>query len=244
MNRIFVGFVLLACVVSRGEGQAPPAADPVAALLARLEVVLREGPPERYLDLLAVSADRASCLAFAQSVIVPGITRAVVRERDRIALPGTLPGDGYRLQVEVMLESGATAKVETWRLDVRRRGGDPSGGWGIVSQERMTTLEGLHRLSLNPRREIAVRDLVVSDEDLKLSVPDGLMFVAEVDAVATAVVILGHGEMTFSPAPAAEKTQMKVVTGNEVLQTPFDTLFVRLNPGELPEHVTAREMTD
>ena len=67
-----------------------------------------------------------------------------------------------------MLESGATAKVETWRLDVRRRGGDPAGGWGIVSQELMTTLEGLHRLSLNPRREIAVRDLVVSAEDLKL----------------------------------------------------------------------------
>jgi hypothetical protein len=244
MNRIRVGIVLLVCLAGRAEGQSPQPADPVAALLARIEVVLREGPPERYLDLLAASADRASCAAFAQSVIVPGVTRAVVRERDRIDLPGTLPGDGYRLQVEVMLESGATAKVETWRLDVRRRGGDPAGGWGIVSQDVMTTLQGLHRLTLNPRREIAVRDLVVSGVDLKLVVPDGLMFVAEVDTFATAIVILGRGEMTFSPAPAAERTQMKVVTGNEVLQTPFDTLFLRLNPGEYEDHVKARDMTE
>ncbi len=244
MNRILAGFALLACLGSRAEGQAPQPADPVAALLARLEVVLREGPPERYLDLLATSADRASCAEFARSVIVPGITRAVVRERDRIELPGTLPGDGYRLQVEVMLESGSTAKVETWRLDVRRRGSDPTGGWGIVSQDLMTTLQGLNRLSLNPRREVAVRDLVVSGEDLKLVVPDGIMFVAEVDNISTALVILGRGEMTFSPAPTAERTQMKVVTGGEVLQTPFDSLFVRLNPGEFQEHVTAKEMTD
>jgi hypothetical protein len=244
MNRILVGLVLFACLVGRAEGQSPQPADPVAALLARIEVVLREGPPERYLDLLTASADRASCAAFAQSVVVPGITRAVVKERDRIELRGTLPGDGYRLQVEVMLESGATAKVETWRLDVRRRGGDPAGGWGIVSQEVMTTLQGLHRLTLNPRRESTVRDLVISGDDLKLVVPDGLMFVAEVDNFATAIVILGRGEMTFSPAPAAEKTQMKVVTGNEVLQTPFDTLFLRLNPGEYQEHVKARETTE
>lgn len=244
MKHILVGVVLLVCLGIRGEGQAPPATDPVAALLARLEVVLRDGPAERYLDLLSTSADRASCEAFARSVIVPGITRAAVRERDRVELPGTLPGDGYSLMVDVMIESGAEAKVETWRLDVRRRGGDPTGAWGIVSQELMTTLPGLRRLTLNPQREIAVRDLVVSAEDLKLAVPEGLMFVAEVDNHPTALVILGRGDMTFSPAPAAERTQIKVVTGNEVLQTPFDTVFVRLNPGENPEHITAREMTD
>ncbi len=244
MNRILVGFALLVCLGGRAEGQTPQAPDPLVALLAKIEVVLREGPPERYLDLLSASADRASCADFARSVIVPGITRAVVKERDRTDLLGTLPGDGYRLMVEVMLESGALAKVETWRLDVRHRGGDPAGNWGVVSQELLTTLQGLHRLTLNPRREIAVRDLVVSAEDLKVVVPEGLMFVADVDNFPTALVILGRGEMTFSPAPAAERTQMKIVTGNEMVQTSFDTLFVRLNPGENQEHLTAREMTD
>ena len=244
MNRFLACVVLLVCLGGRAEGQTPQAPDPVAALLAKLEVVLREGQPERYLDLLAASADRAAGADFARTVVVPGVTRAVVKERDRADLPGTLPGDGYRLMVEVMLESGTVAKIQTLRLDVRRRGGDPAGAWGIVSQELLTTLAGLHRLALNPRREIAVRDLVVSAEDLKLVVPDGLMFVAEVDNTATALVILGRGDMTFSPAPAAERSQMKIVTGNEVLQSPFDTLFVRLNPGEYQEHVTARETVE
>ncbi len=244
MTRFLACVVLLVCLGGMAEGQTPQAQDPVAALLAKLEVVLREGQPERYLDLLAASADRAAGADFARTVVVPGVTRAVVKERDRADLPGTLPGDGYRLMVEVMLESGTVAKIQTLRLDVRRRGGDPAGAWGIVSQELLTTLAGLHRLALNPRREMAVRDLVISAEDLKLVVPDGLMFVAEVDNTATALVILGRGDMTFSPAPAAERSQMKIITGNEVLQSPFDTLFVRLNPGEYQEHVTARETVE
>ncbi len=244
MTRILAGFALLVCLAGPAEGQAPPGPDPVAGLLARLEAVLREGSPERYLDLLAASADRPAAAAFARTVVVPGVTRAVVKERDRSELTGTLPGEGYRLMVEVMLESGAVAKVETWRLDVRRRGGDAAGGWGIVSQDLMTTLQGLYRLALDPRREIAVRDLVVTAEDLKLVVPDGVMFVAQVDNAPTALVILGRGEMTFSPAPAAEQEQMKLITGNEVLQASFDTLFVRLNPAENSEHVSAREMVD
>jgi hypothetical protein len=244
MKQLLAGLVLLACLVGRAEGQTPQAPDPVAGLLAKLELVLREGPADRYLDLLATTADRASCAAFAQSVIVPGITRAVVKERDRAELPGTLPGDGYRLMVEVLLESGPQASVATWRLDVRRRGGAAAGDWGIVSQEILTTLQGLRRLALNPQREITVRDLVVTAEDLRLVVPEGTMFVAEADNAPTAFVILGRGDMTFSPAPQAERTQIKLATGNEALQTSFDTVFIRVNPGDAQAHVAAREMVD
>jgi hypothetical protein len=244
MIRALGAVVLLACLCAPAGAQRQEAPDPVAALLGRLEQVLRGGQPERYLDLLAASADRASCAAFAKTVVVDGITRAAARERDRIELPGTLPGDGYRLMVDVMLESGAEAKVSTWRLDVRRRGGGTVGDWGIVSQQVMTTLQGLHHLALNPAREVAVKDLDVRAEDLRLVVPEGVMFVAEIEGWPTALVILGRGEMTFSPAPAAERGQMTVLTGNEVFQTPFDAIFVRVNPNDAQAHVVARVMDE
>jgi hypothetical protein len=169
------------------------------------------------------------------------VTRAVVRERARSNLAGTLPGEGYRLLVEVFIESDQQAGLATWRLDVRA-GGD--GTRGIVSQEILTTFQGLYRLALNPRREIAVRDLVVTAEDLKLVVPEGLMFVADTDAGPTAVVILGRGDMTFSPSPLSERSQLRVVAGSDVLQSPFDAVFVRINPREFAAHFTAREMTE
>ena len=227
MNRLALVVLCVACVSRPAAGQTAPAVDPVATLLTRLEMTLRDGPAERYLDLLSSVADRGLCAEFARSVVVPGITRAVVRERDRSDLAGALPGDGYRLLVEVFLESGPRARVETWRLDVRRAGADPAGNWGIASQEVLTTLQGLYRLTLNPRRPMAVRDLVVSAEDLKLAVPDGMMFVAETEAGPTAFVILGRGDMIFTPAPRAERAQLRVVTGAEFLQGPFDAAFIR-----------------
>ncbi len=166
MRQLTLVMAALACLAGEPSGQSPQAADPIAALLGRIEAAVLAGTPERYLDLLSTLADRPAAAAFLKAVATPGLTRVVIRERDRVALAGTLPGDGYRLLVEVLRESGQRADVTTWRLDVRRRGNNLSD-WGILSQEVMTTLQGLYRLSLNPRRQFVVHDLVVSAEDLE-----------------------------------------------------------------------------
>ncbi len=212
-------------------------ADGVAALLARLEEVLRAGQPSGYMTLLSGTADRGRAETFANDNLEAGTTRVVVRERDRDPLVGTLPGDGYQLSVEVLYETGQRARLSTWRLDVRRRG--DGGDWGIAAQERLTSVQGLYRLSLNPVRQFAARNLVIDDEDLRLSLAEGSVFVAEVagDGSATALVLLGRGEMTFAPAPATERGQLRLFANAESLQTPFDTAFVRLNPGSLRNHL-------
>jgi hypothetical protein len=243
MRQLILVAAALACLAGEPAGQATQTVDPVQALLGRIEAVLLEGPPERYLDLLSTLADRNAAASFATAVVVPGLTRVVIRERDRVALAGTLPGEGYRLLVEVLRESGQRATVTTWRLDVRRRGADVSD-WGIVSQEVLTTLQGLYRLSLNTRRQFAARDLVVSAEDLKLAVPEATVFVAETEGGPTAYVILGRGEMTFSPTPATERSQLRLVVGSEVLRSHFEVLFVRVHPSTAGARVSAREMIE
>jgi hypothetical protein len=244
MNRILAAIVLLLGLGGQAAAQTAQPSDPVVALLTRLEQVMREGPADRYLDLLSPAANRDLAAQFAPSVVVPGVTRAVVRERGRTDLPGTLPGQGYRLLVEVFLESGQQARVVTCRLDVSAGGTGAAGAWGILSQEALTTFQGLYRLALNPRRQFAVRDLVVTAEDMKLVVPDGQMFVADIDAGTTAVVIVGRGDMTFSPAPLTERSQLRIVTGGDVMQSPFDAVLVRVNPREFDAHFAAREMVE
>jgi hypothetical protein len=208
--------------------------DGVAALLARLEEVLRGGTPSGYLPLLSDTADRARATAFAGANVTAGSTRVVIRERDRQPLVGALPGDGYQLNVEVLVESGQRARLATWRLDLRRRGGE-AAAWGIANQEVITSVHGLYRLALNSARQFTARNLVIADEDLRLTLAEGSVFVAEVagDGSATALVLLGRGEMVFAPAPATEKGQLRLLVDAETLQTPFDTAFVRLNPGSL-----------
>lgn len=231
-----IALVVLACslpgVAAAPDRRQVSRTDGIAALLQKVERSLESGQPSRYMELLSGGADRDRALVFAQVVIVPGITRAVVRERDREPLFGALPGDGYRLLVEVFTEFGSESRLATWRLDVRRRPPADaqetiSDEWVISGQELLSVLRGLHRLALDPTRQFAARNLIIHAEDLELTLAEGSVFIAEADGRTTALVLLGKGEMVFSPTPETEKGQIQIAAGSETLQTPFDAAYLR-----------------
>ena len=113
----------------------------------------------RWIDLLSPTADRDQALEFFDAMVPQGITRVVVKERDRSALQGTLPGEGYRLVVEVFMETGPRGRIATWRLDIRRPRGDDIGRqpWRILAEDRLASIEGLHRLALHPEKQFAAQ---------------------------------------------------------------------------------------
>ena len=221
--------------------QNPQDADGVRLLLQRIERVAQSAP-EQYLDLLAASADQAAARDFMKTELAPGATRVAVRERDREPLRGTLPGAGYRLSVDVFSEFGMRARNATWRLEVKLVG-DAHDGWRITGQERLTQIENLFRLSLDPAKQYDARDLKISVEDLDLVLTGGSAFVVTSDQGATGLVLLGRGEMHFHPAPALEKGQLKIFCGAEALQTRFDATYIRMNPQDVAALVSMDRLT-
>ncbi len=193
----------------------------------------------RWTDLLSPGADRDQALEFFEAMVPQGITRVVVKERDRSALQGSLPGEGFRLVVEVFMETGPRGRIATWRLDIRRPRGDELGRqpWRILSQDRLASIEGLHRLSLHPEKQFAAKNLVLKAIDFELRLPSGDVFVAETPEGVTAIVLLGEGTLVFQPAPKEEKGQLRLFSGVEALETPFTSAFVRLNPFEFDQRV-------
>ncbi len=167
------------------------------------------------------------------------MTRVVVKERDRSALMGTLPGEGYRLITEVFIETGPRGRIATWHLDIRRPRGEDlaSQPWRIVAQDRLASIEGLHRLSLRAEKQYAARDLVVSSVDFKLKLPAGDVFVSETPEGVTGMVLLGDGVMSFTPSPKEERGQLRLFAGTEALDSPFTSAFIRLNPFEFEQRL-------
>src|SRR5512137_2884960 len=101
MKRLLAALILCWFAASPAAAAAQAAKDDgVAALLRKVEQALQSGDVSRYLDLLSPTASRERARIFAAALAGTGVTRAVVRERDRTNLFGTLPGDGYRLLVE------------------------------------------------------------------------------------------------------------------------------------------------
>ena len=63
--------------------------------------------------------------------------------------------------------------------------------------------------------------------------PSGSAFVAETAEGPTAVVLLGRGRMRFAPSDAAERTQVRIFSGERRSSpTEFDAAFIRVRPAE------------
>ena len=223
-----VGLTLMLCAAASASAQDD---EGVRQLLGRLEHVVRAGDAAAYLALMAEGANRSRAREFATTELLPGVNRAVIQERDRLALASLPAGIGYRLMVDVMAEFGSRARVATWQLDVKRTG--PAGTefeWTIADQERISSVENIYRVALSAGKQFAAHDLKIAAEDLDLTLTEGSVFVAEIDGGVTGVVLLGKGTANFHPAPATEKGQVKIFGGSETLESRFDAAYVRVNP--------------
>lgn len=209
----------------------------LGAFVLAVEAALASGDPEVWKSLVSPNNHMETALAFFDHVAFGRVTRSVVRERDRLPLDGALPGEGFRLFTDVFLESGTRGRINTLRLDVRKpRGADDPQPWRILSQEVLTAVEGLHRLSLTTDPYYTATDLVITSVDLELRLTGDVFVVDTADGV-TGVVLIGDGTMRFTPAPAEERGQVRLFARDESIQSPFNAAYLRFNPVEFEQRV-------
>jgi hypothetical protein len=204
---------------------------PIRALLQRIETSLQRNAPDAYTALLHPSADPKRAAEFVEEEFRPRTTRAVIQERDRQRLKGTLPGNGYSLTVDAFSEFGDRARVATWQLDIRKSGDDQ---WTIADQERVSSIENLYRLTVNTSRQFDAKNFTVLAEDLELTLVEGTVFTIDTDQGTTGLILLGRGELKFHPPSETEKGQVRIFSGSEVLESRFDAAYVRV--GTLDMH--------
>jgi hypothetical protein len=219
---------------------SPPATAPddVQRLLNNLEHIVLGGDVVGFLDLVAGNANRGEATDFGRSEIQTGATRAVVKERERLPFGSTLAPTGYRVVADVFVEYGQRGRVATWQLDLQRRGDELE----IFDARRLSTVERLFRLSLDPSRQFAATRLTIRAEDFDLTLDSGSVFLSSVDAGVTGLVLLGLGDMHFHPKPGTEKTQVRIFSGSETLDTPFTSAFIRLDPGDFERLVDVNHL--
>jgi len=206
----------------------------IQTFLQAVETAISTMDRERWTELLSTNADREQALEFFDAMVPQGITRVVVKERARAPLLGTLPGDGFSLVTEVFMETGPRGRIATWNLDIRKPRGETEDHqpWRVVAQDRLSSIEGLHRLGLHPDKQFAAQNLAIKSVDFEVRLPSGQVFVAETPEGVTALVLLGDGSIVFSPTPKVERGQVRIFTGSETLDTAFTAALLRVSPFE------------
>jgi hypothetical protein len=243
MARLLPALVCTLALVSPAHAQTAGAEDPVGALLLRLEAALQKADREAYAALFSPAVPTVQVDDFGAGLFIPNATRTTLHERDRVQLEGVLEGDGYRLVVEFFVETAGRARILTASLDVRRQLDGAAGTWRIVGGEGLTSVEGLLRLRVSPTQQFAARDFVVSTEDFQLTLADGAVFPVDGEEGITGLVLMGRGEMRFSPTPATERGQLRIFAGSETMVTPFENAFIRLNPFDYKTRATTERLT-
>ncbi|MGC4082461.1 MAG: M1 family aminopeptidase [Vicinamibacterales bacterium] len=232
-------------VVGLEASQAPAAANPqpsaptqsdldddatLRLFLQKLEPIILAADVDAFAALEGPLGSRDEAVAFATAELSTGATRVVVQERDRSTLSlNGIPGNVYALTVDAFIEFGNRARVATWQLFVRRSG----DSWALIRQQVVSSVDNLFRLTMNSTKQFDIRNLAINAEDLQLTIVDGTAFSIDTERGVTGLVVMGRGDMRFSPGPETEKGQVRIFTGSEVLETRFDAAFIRVGTPDL-----------
>ena len=218
--------IALAPSVSAQTPGRPVQADPVVKLLADLEAALRSG---RTADIDALTTDALpdAALDRLDQVWAAG-TPTTVTVRERARGPA---GAGYEVMADVLVRHGRHGRLVTWQIDTRPRHGAVDR-FEISNVRELAAIDGLLRLTLDATKQFAVRDLVFHAPDLELRMSSGTAFVAESDHGVTGLVLLGRGDVHFTPPQPAEQAQLRIYAGQSDYRTTVDTAFIRIHPVE------------
>jgi len=236
--------LLLACACTWA---APVSAqnepDPVSPLLRAMTEALNTADRSALVELFSAEVPPVQVERLASDLLIPGAVKTTVRERDRSQLEGAPAGDGYSLIVEFFVESPGRARILTAGMDMRRPPAGDLASWRFVGAEGLSFVDGLYKLRLNTAAPMAARNFEITSEDLVLSLEEGTVYLVESDEGVTGAILLGRGQMTFSPAMASERGQLRLFSGNDTLTSPFERAFVRFNPTEYEDRLSTASLS-
>jgi hypothetical protein len=238
-------FFILTCAILWA---APLAAqtrepDPAEVMVRKFERALNAGDRAGLRALFASSVPESQIEQYTNDLLINGAVRTTLRERARAPLEGAPPGDGYSLIIEFFIETAGKARILTAGMDIRRPPGGDIESWRFVGAEGLTSVEGLYKIRVNTKRAFTARNLEITSEDLVVALHEGTVYLVECDEGVTGLVLIGRGEVRFSPTSAAERGQVKLFSGNETLTSPFEEAYIRLSPSDYEKRVTTANLT-
>jgi len=220
---------------AQGVQSAATPTDGIGRLLLKLEHAIGSGRADEFRAIAAPAISQGLIDRFTTTAGVE--MRAVVRERLRRP-----KGAGYDILVDVLVSQDIRGRVAEWLINAAP---DDAAGdqFRMTGLQELAAVDNLLKLRLDTSQQFEVKNLAINAPDLTVTMASGSAFLAQTPAGITGIVLRGRAEATFSPADPAEQLQLRIFSRRSTFRTDVDTLFVRLNPGEVSQRVTMNSLT-
>ncbi len=126
---------------------------------------------------------------------------------------------------QVFTAQEPNGRLTYWRLTAEKR----PFGWAFTGRSDTSVVDGFVHVSLAGRAWRA-NGLTLRLPDFELRMQDGTLFANPEPLGPTVLVFVGRGSIRVSPAPTAERAQLKRFSGKETLEAEVRWAFVRLHP--------------
>ena len=140
------------------------------------------------------------------------------------------PAEGatrFDADVQVFEATEPRAQVSYWRLSAEKR----AGRWAIVSRQEAGQVDGLVHLSLGAVG-LARAGGVAAARGLRAAHGGRHALLDPRELGPTAFAFVGRARVRFSPAPPAEREQLRQFSGETAIDREVGWAFVRLHPAD------------
>ena len=214
------------------------------AFFSQIQALLVEKNLPAYLELFAPAVragERDRLTTFFEDFKMDSVTLRWAGKR-------TGEEAGTRLFCQAYFQNATTVMIESWQLTAALR----DGRWEVVGKEVSGNISTLYKVKIPGGRAERARSVEVDHRDIRLTFADAAVFYDNLPDTETAFLIVGKGEVRFSPSNAIERHQMELLYRKPYLEDEIDFLFIRcsgqfaeksikITPGEAGRPVTQAE---
>jgi hypothetical protein len=128
-----------------------------------------------------------------------------------------------RAYVNVLFENAYAAKIEVWLLDFQY----VDGQWKIRKKEVTRDVRNLYKIQIPSGREERVSQVEIKHADLNISFRNPIVFYDNIQDIETALLVLGEGEILFTPSLPRERHQLELVYKTRFLKDRLNYVYLR-----------------
>jgi len=146
----------------------------------------------------------------------------------------------YHVFLRVLFQNPYAVLMDLWRLEAVRS----STGWRIRRTEYTEDVRMLYKIQLPSDRVVRARSFEIRHADIRISFQNAVCFYDNIPDLETALIVVGDGQLHFSPSHPREKHQLELVYKKPFLEDRLEYVYLRISPSFYESNVTIVPETD
>lgn len=153
---------------------------------------------------------------------------------------GTSDEEENTIYLQALFQNSYSVVIETWQLILQR----VKDHWQIQEKSIVGDVRELYKIEIPSERVERVRGVEIEHVDIKLTFGVATLFYDNVPGLETALLIVGEGNLRFSPSDPKERHQLERLYKKKFLEDSLDYAYLRFSSFFFQSKIKIHPRTD